>query len=223
MTTQTARDVLITGIGLVSSLGEGVDRHWTALDVPGGVRPEVDRERFAPYPVHPIVPLDFDRQIPRRGDQRQMEAWQRIGTYAAGMALEDAGIKDDEDMLKHTDMIVAAGGGERDVDVDSAILSELLQSNDPERAQRAPVQRPAPDAVPCPAAQPARRQYLHRPQGDGLLAHLHGRRGAGIDAVRTAHARIASGQSDICLVGGSYNAERHRSHAAVRARRLYVA
>ena len=30
---------------------------------------------------------------PEKGDQRQMEAWQRIGTYAAGLALEDAGLK----------------------------------------------------------------------------------------------------------------------------------
>ena len=32
-------------------------------------------------------------QIPKKGDQRQMEAWQRIGTYAAGLALDSAGIK----------------------------------------------------------------------------------------------------------------------------------
>jgi 3-oxoacyl-[acyl-carrier-protein] synthase II len=31
---------------------------------------------------------------------------------------------------------------------------------------------------------------------------------AGVDAIRTAHARIASGQSDLMLVGGAYNAER---------------
>jgi 3-oxoacyl-[acyl-carrier-protein] synthase II len=209
MTTQTARDVLITGIGLVSSLGEGVDRHWTALDVPGGVRPEVDRERFAPYPVHPIVPLDFDRQIPRRGDQRQMEAWQRIGTYAAGMALEDAGIKDDEDMLKHTDMIVAAGGGERDVDVDSAILSELLQSNDPGRVLNERLSndlRPTLFLAQLPNLLAGNISIVHKVTGSSRT--FMGEEAAGIDAVRTAHARVASGQSEICLVGGSYNAER---------------
>ena len=31
---------------------------------------------------------------------------------------------------------------------------------------------------------------------------------AGIDAIRIAHARIGAGQSDIALVGGSYNGER---------------
>jgi len=52
-----------------------------------------------------------------------METWQRIGTYAAGRALDSAGIKGDREILARTDMIVAAGGGERDLDVDAAILT----------------------------------------------------------------------------------------------------
>ena len=52
-----------------------------------------------------------------------MEAWQRIGTYAAGLALESAGVKGNAEMLARTDMIVAAGGGERDIAADTAILS----------------------------------------------------------------------------------------------------
>ena len=55
----------------------------------------VDAARFAPLPVHPMVPLELDTQIPKRGDQRQMEAWQRIGVYAAGLALDAAGVKGD--------------------------------------------------------------------------------------------------------------------------------
>ena len=43
-----------------------------------------------------------------------MEPWQRIGTYAAGLALDSAGVKGNADLLARMDMIVAAGGGERD-------------------------------------------------------------------------------------------------------------
>ncbi|HXT81004.1 MAG TPA: hypothetical protein VN702_15670, partial [Acetobacteraceae bacterium] len=82
------RDALITGIGLISCLGEGPDAHWAALNDPAGFHPVVDTTTFAPFPVHPMAPLELDRQIPKRGDQRQMEAWQRIGTYAAGQALD---------------------------------------------------------------------------------------------------------------------------------------
>src|SRR5215204_5708491 len=117
-----AKEVWITGIGIVSSLGEGLDAHWDALNAR---KINVDDKRFAPYIVHPLAPVTFDAQIPKKGDQRQMEAWQRIGTYAAGLALDSAGIKGNREILARTDMIVAAGGGERDEAVDAAVLSGL--------------------------------------------------------------------------------------------------
>ena len=74
------------------------------------------------------------------------------------------------------DMVVAAGGGERDEAVDAAILAASRQPQRPRRAaQREADDRTAPDALPGAAFQPARRQHLHRPQGDRLVAHLHGR------------------------------------------------
>src|SRR6476660_9218131 len=114
------KEVWITGIGLVSSLGEGLDAHWDALNQK---RINTETKRFAPYIVHPLAPVSFDAQIPKKGDQRQMEAWQRIGTYAAGLALDSAGIKGNAEILGRTDMIVAAGGGERDLAVDCNILT----------------------------------------------------------------------------------------------------
>ena len=80
-------EVWITGIGLATSLGEGLDAHWDALNQR---RVNVDEKSFAPHIVHPWAPINLDTQIPKKGDQRQMEAWQRIGTYAAGLALESA-------------------------------------------------------------------------------------------------------------------------------------
>ena len=94
-------------------------------------QPVVDATTFAPLPVHPMAPLELDKQIPKRGDQRQMEAWQRIGTYAAGLALDSAGVKGNAELLSRMDMIVAAGGGERDYAVDAAILSALPSAADP--------------------------------------------------------------------------------------------
>ena len=54
-----------------------------------------------------------------------MEPWQRIGTYAAGLALDSAGVKGNTGHSGRMDMIVAAGGGERDLAVDGAILTGL--------------------------------------------------------------------------------------------------
>src|SRR5437660_6079251 len=122
------KEVWITGIGIVSSLGEGLDAHWDALNAK---RVNVDDKRFAPYIVHPLAPVSFDAQIPKKGDQRQMEAWQRIGTYAAGLALDSAAAKGNADLLARMDLIVAAGGGERDYAADSAILTGLRKAENP--------------------------------------------------------------------------------------------
>ena len=118
-------EVWVTGIGLVSSLGEGLDAHWARLASGKTPEPSIDVESQAPYPVHPIVEMDLNTQIPKRSDQRQMGPWQHLGTYAAGLALDDAGIAHNEELLAATNMIVAAGGGERDIEVDSAIADAL--------------------------------------------------------------------------------------------------
>ena len=125
---EAAREAWITGIGIVSCLGEGPQAHWQKLME---AHPSADTTTFAPFVVHPLAPINFDAQIPKKGDQRQMENWQRIGTYAAGLALDSAGVKGKTDILSRMDMIVAAGGGERDLAVDSTILSGMPRAPNP--------------------------------------------------------------------------------------------
>src|SRR6266545_3777813 len=122
------REIWITGIGILSCLGEGQEVHWRRLNEPP---PLPEMQAYAPYMGHTVAPVEFDKQIPKKGDQRQMEAWQRIGTYAAGLALESAGAKGDAELLARTDLIVAAGGGERDDAVDAAILAGLRDAANP--------------------------------------------------------------------------------------------
>src|SRR3712207_6851152 len=117
------REVVITGLGLVSCAGEGVEAHLEALRP--GFSPALDAERFAPYAIHPAATLDLDRQIPKKGDQRQMEPWQRLGVYAAGLALAEASLAGNPELLARTHMVVAAGGGERDEAVVEALMREL--------------------------------------------------------------------------------------------------
>src|SRR6187397_2982088 len=124
-----SREVWITGFGILSCLGEGADAHWQKLMA---AQPSADATTFAPFVVHPLAPINFDAQIPKKGDQRQMENWQRIGTYAAGLALDSAGVKGKTDILSRMDMIVAAGGGERDLAVDGTILSGSPRAPNPD-------------------------------------------------------------------------------------------
>ena len=207
MSRTTGREVVVTGIGLVSCVGEGIEAHLTAFA--SGAAPRTDAETFAPYPVHPVVALTLDAQIPKKSDQRQMEPWQRLGVYAAGLALDSAGVKNDAAFKAALQLVVAAGGGERDVAVDGAILSELRRAADPGAFLN---ERLLNDLRPT----------LFLAQLSNLLAGnisiVHGVTGAsrtfmgeeacGVDALRIAHARIASGQIDTIMVGSSYNAER---------------
>jgi 3-oxoacyl-[acyl-carrier-protein] synthase II len=200
------RDAWITGVGILSCLGEGPDAHWQALTTG---EPHPDTATFAPFIVHPIVPLELDKQIPKRGDQRQMEPWQRIGTYAAGLALDSAGVKGNQEILGSMDMIVAAGGGERDVAVDSAILSGLPNADAPEAFLNERLMndlRPTLFLAQLSNLLAGNISIVHGVTGSSRT--FMGEEGAGVDAVRIALARIQSGQSDIALVGGSQNAER---------------
>jgi 3-oxoacyl-[acyl-carrier-protein] synthase II len=200
------KEVWITGIGILSSLGEGLDAHWEALNAR---RVNVDETRFAPYIVHPLAPVSFDAQIPKKGDQRQMETWQRIGVYAAGLALDSAGVKGNQEILSRMDMIVAAGGGERDIAVDLAILNAEARGNSAPGFLNEKLMNDL-------------RPTLFLAQLSNLLAGniaiVHGVCGtsrtfmgeeaASIDAARIALARIESGESDIALVGAAHNGER---------------
>jgi 3-oxoacyl-[acyl-carrier-protein] synthase II len=202
-------EVWVTGIGLVSSLGEGIGTHWARLNSGSPPVPSVDTEKLAPYPVHPMIDLDVSAQIPNRGDQRQMGPWQRLGTYTAGLALADAGIAGKPDLLAATNMIIAAGGGERDLEVDAAIMKELSASDNPGPLLNASLNR---DLRPTLFL----AQLSNLMAGNISIVHgvtdssrtFMGEEMAGVSAIETAATQIEHGQDEIFLVGGAYIAER---------------
>jgi 3-oxoacyl-[acyl-carrier-protein] synthase II len=200
------REAWITGVGIVSCLGEGPDAHWKKLME---AHPGADATKFPPYVVHPLAPINFDLQIPKKGDQRQMENWQRIGTYAAGLALDSAGVKGKADILKRIDMIVAAGGGERDVAVDSTILSGMPHAANPSAFLNERLMsdlRPTLFLAQLSNLLAGNISIVHGVTGSSRT--FMGEESSGVDAVRIALSRIAAGQSDIALVGGAHNGER---------------
>ena len=202
-------EVWITGIGLVSSLGEGCEDHWNRMGNGASREPVIDTDRFAPYPVHPLVELDFSTQIPKRGDLRQMGQWQRLGVYAAGLALADAGIAGDSAYLDKTDMIVAANGGERDIEVDDEVLAEMSVRNDPDVYLNEALStqlRPTLFLAQLPNLMSGNISIVHKVTGSSRT--FMGEELAGVSAAQTAVRKIKSGQSELCLIGGAYNAER---------------
>ncbi|WP_378950483.1 beta-ketoacyl-ACP synthase [Mesorhizobium sp. ANAO-SY3R2] len=201
------RDVVITGIGLVSSLGEGGAAHWDKLTAPD-TKPVIDAGRFPPYSIHPLPEIDWGLQIAKRGDQRQMETWQRLGTYTAGMALDDAGIKGNDELSATMDMVVAAGGGERDEAVDAGVLaaSENRADHDMLLNEKLTTElRPTLFLAQLSNLLAGNISIVHKVTGSSRT--FMGEEGAGVSAIETAAARIRSGQSTHVLVGGAFQTE----------------
>jgi len=202
------KEVFITGIGLVSCYGEGAEHHWNVLGGAEAPAPIIATETVPPYGVHPLPEMDWMLQIPRK-DQRQMENWQRLGTYAAGLALDDAGMKEDEALVSTMDLVVAAGGGERDVETDEAILKDAIASNDKEQLILDRLRtdlRPTLFLAQLSNLLAGNISIVHKVTGSSRT--YMGEETAGVTVIQNAVARIASGQSSHMLVGGSYNADR---------------
>jgi 3-oxoacyl-[acyl-carrier-protein] synthase II len=202
-------EVWVTGIGLVTSLGEGLDTHWAQLTSGKTPVASVDSEDQAPYLVHKIVDISIDTQIPKRSDQRQMGPWQHLGVYAAGLALDDAGIAHNPELLSATNMIVAAGGGERDLDVDTTIMEKIDGVENP-----GPILNASLNTELRPTLFLAQLSNLMA--GNISIVHgvtdssrtFMGEESAGVSAIETAVAQIQHGQGEVFLVGGAYIAER---------------
>jgi len=190
--------VAITGIGLASSQGEGRAVHTALLQ---GGTPVLDEARFTPYPVHPLAPLPFEDAIPRR-EMRQMENWQRLGVYAAGLAIDDAGLRE---RVAEMDLIVAAGGGERDWKLDEQIMAAH-----PEEVARHRMLldglRPTLFLAQLSNLMAGSISITHNVAGSSRT--MLGEEIAGAEALRIAAARVATGTSQICLAGSAFIAER---------------
>ena len=106
-------------------------------------------------------------------------------------------------------MIVAAGGGERDLAVDAGVLNAAAGGNS---APGFLNERLMSDLRPTLFL----AQLSNLLAGNIAIVHgvsgtsrtFMGEEAAGVDAARIALARIAAGQSDIALIGGSHNGER---------------
>ena len=199
-------DVVITGIGLISSLGVGADAHVTALNA-ANPQPVFDSELHNPLIVHAAPEMDFSLQIPKR-EQRQMELWQKLGVYGAGLALDCASIKNNHELCKTMDMVVAAGGGERDLDVDAEIIARVAAGGSPGEVINAVLTndlRPTLFLAQLSNLLAGNISIVHKVTGSSRT--FMGEESAGVSALKTTIARIRHGQSTHALVGGSYNGQ----------------
>ena len=199
-------DVVITGIGLVSSIGVGAGAHVAALNA-ANPQPVYNSELHAPLTVHAAPEMDFSLQIPKR-EQRQMELWQKLGVYGAGLALDSAGIKDNQDLCKTMDMVVAAAGGERDLDVDAEIIARVAAGQNAGEVINAVLTndlRPTLFLAQLSNLLAGNISIVHKVTGSSRT--FMGEESAGVSALKTTVSRIRHGQSTHCLVGSSFNGQ----------------
>lgn len=202
-------DVVITGIGIITSLGVGAKAHAQIFAKSDKPEPVVRNDLIEPYPIHPLPEIDWIEQIPRKGDQRQMGNWQKLGVYAAGLALDDAGFKDDLEACSSMDMIVCGGGGERDFDVDTLIIEESRTRNDKDVLLNEKLRtevRPTLFLSQLSNLMAGNISIVHKVTGSSRT--FMGEEGSGVSSFETAVARIKAGSSTHFLVGGAFVAER---------------
>jgi 3-oxoacyl-[acyl-carrier-protein] synthase II len=111
--------------------------------------------------------------------------------------------------LDRLELFVAAGGGERDHRADAEILAGLRTANNRsaylnERLMRD--LRPTLFLAQLPNLLAGNISIVHGVTGGSRT--FMGEEAAGVDSLRMAAARIASGRSDAMLVGAAFNAER---------------
>ncbi len=107
------RRVVVTGLGIVSPVGQDVPSAWESiLAGRSGIRPitHLDIEPFSVHFGGPIYDFDITQYIPKK-DARKMNPFIHYGIAAAHQAIADAGIEVTEENAHRIGVVVGSGIG----------------------------------------------------------------------------------------------------------------
>jgi 3-oxoacyl-[acyl-carrier-protein] synthase II len=107
------RRVVVTGIGLVSSLGIGTEANWTALNAGTsgvGTITKFDSSRFATRIASEVKDFDPLRFIDKK-DVKKMDVFIQYAIAAAQFAMDDASLKIAPDARARVGVFIASGIG----------------------------------------------------------------------------------------------------------------
>jgi 3-oxoacyl-[acyl-carrier-protein] synthase II len=215
-------EVCITGYGLLSALPEDSEQLWQTLQNFSDDHSTVNTHDFAPYVYHPLINYPVEEQILKHSDRRVMGSVMKSAVYTAGIALDQSQLKNQPDLLKDTQIIVAVRGGERDEVADQAIIEACHAFGACDETLNASLMdqlRPTLFLRQLPNLLAANIALLYGITGSSLT--FMGGEIAGAQAIQLACARIQSGQAQRVLVGGvSINQTQDMMQAFAHAKKL---
>lgn len=193
MEDKRSRRAVITGIGLVSPLGIGVEENWTAImQGKSGVGPitHFDSTGFATRIAAEVKNFHPEEFISKK-ELRKLDPFLQIALGAARLAFEDADLKLNSDTADRAGVFVGCGlGGLTTIEV----YHKVLLDSGPKKV--------SPFFIPM----------LLGNMAPGLISIYHGAKGpnlsvqtacaAGTHAIGEAFHMIRTGMADIMITGG---------------------
>jgi 3-oxoacyl-[acyl-carrier-protein] synthase II len=184
-----ARRVVVTGAGVVASVGTGVEAFWDAVAAGRSGAAMVEIEGVPPAAAFPVAEIDAEERFGRR-EARRMDRDGQLAAVAGVLALEQAG-----DLgLPAQRVGVAVGNAHGGMGTMDAAYRALLERG-PDRVSPFAVPLSLPNA---PAAAVARVLGLHGPSSAVCTACA-----AGSDAIGVALHAIRDGRADAMVAGGA--------------------
>ncbi len=193
--------VVVTGLGLVSPLGCGVEPVWARLiagrsglrRLPDAMLPDVEPKVAGVVPSREEDPHGFDLEAVPVKDRKKMDRFILFALEASGQALEQAGWQpDDEADRERTGIIMASGiGGFQGI-------VEAVRTVDARGAKRlSPFTIPS-FLISLAAGQLSIRYGFKGPLGAPVTACA-----ASVQAIGDALRLIRSGEADVMVCGGA--------------------
>ncbi|KLL12383.1 MULTISPECIES: beta-ketoacyl synthase [Protofrankia] len=207
MSGQHARKVVITGIGLLTALGEGVQDTWDGiLAGRGGVAPlrGYDPSSLRTQLGAQLVDFDPRRYVSRR-TLRKMTPNDEIAMVGAVLALRDAGLEDQRPFGERAGLFV---GGNKELSRPEGVVAGALAARaDDGRADYHRLGRVASSTLTplfyVEGLQAASLFYISEAYGFlGPNAYFAGTAEAGASAVGRAARAVRRGEADLALAGG---------------------
>ena len=188
------RRVVVTGIGLVSPIGVGIEENWTSLmNGRSGIGPitRFDTTAYATKIAGEVKNFQPEDYIPKK-ELRKMDPFLRFALGAAHLAMEDSKLKIDPEISSRAGVVMGCGlGGLLTIEESHKLI---LDTGGPKKV--------SPFFIPMIISNMA----------PGLISIYHGAKGpnfsvqtacaAGTHAVGQAYHIIRDGMADVMISGG---------------------